>query len=77
MQTDQDKAALRSMFELKDVSKTEPTELYFGPTPPPSKDGQWIKTIPGHGWFAYIRIYGPEHAAFDGSWKPGDIKPGN
>lgn len=77
VQTDQDKAALRSMFELKDVSKTEPTELYFGPTPPPSKDGQWIKTIPGHGWFAYIRIYGPEHAAFDGSWKPGDIEPGN
>ena len=77
MQTDQDKAALRSMFELKDVSKTEPTDLYFGPAPPPGKEGQWIKTVPGRGWFAYVRIYGPEQAAFDGSWKPGDIQSSN
>lgn len=74
VQTDQDKAALRSLFELKDVSKTEPTELYFGPQAPAGKEGQWIKTVPGRGWFAYIRIYGPEQAAFDGSWKPGDFE---
>jgi hypothetical protein len=74
VQTDQDKAALRSLFELKGVSKTEPTELYFGPTAPVGHENQWIKTQPGHGWFAYIRIYGPEKAAFDGSWKPGDFE---
>jgi hypothetical protein len=74
VQTDQNKAALRSMFELKDVSNTEPTELHFGPAPPPGKEGQWIKTVPGRGWFAYIRIYGPKQAAFDGDWKPGDIQ---
>jgi hypothetical protein len=74
VQTDQDKAALRSLFELKDVSKTQPTELYFGPTAPAGHENQWIKTAPGRGWFAYIRIYGPEAAAFDGSWKPGDFE---
>ena len=74
VQTDQDKAALRSMFELKDVSTTEPTDLYFGPQPPAGEEGRWIKTTPGRGWFAYIRIYGPEKAAFDGSWKPGDFE---
>jgi hypothetical protein len=74
VQTEQDKAALRSMFELKDVSKTEPTELYFGPNPPAGHEGQWIRTAPGRGWFAYMRIYGPEQAAFDGSWKPGDFE---
>jgi hypothetical protein len=74
VQTDQDKAALRSLFELKDVSKTQPTELYFGPTAPAGHEGQWIKTVPGKGWFAYIRIYGPEQAAFDGSWKPADFE---
>ena len=73
VQTDQDKAALRSMFELRDVSRTEPTELYFGPTAPAGQEGRWIKTVPGRGWFTYIRIYGPEQAAFDGTWKPGDI----
>ena len=35
---------------------------------------QWIKTIPGKGWFTYFRIYGPEPAAFDRSWKPGDFE---
>lgn len=74
VQTDQDKAALRSLFELKEVSKTQPTELYFGPTAPAGHEKQWIKTAPGHGWFAYIRIYGPEKGAFDGSWKPGDFE---
>ena len=29
---------------------------------------------PGKGWFAYMRIYGPEQAAFDKSWKPGDFE---
>jgi hypothetical protein len=73
VQTDQDKAALRSMFELKDISGTEPVDLYFGPEAPAGQEGRWIKTAPGRGWFAYIRIYGPEQAAFDKSWRPGDF----
>ena len=47
--------------------------MYFGPTAPASHEGEWIKTIPGKGWFVYFRIYGPETPAFDGSWKPGDL----
>jgi len=74
VQTDQDKAALRSLFELRNVPTNQPTELYFGPTAPSGHENQWIKTVPGKGWFAYIRIYGPEKAAFDGSWKPGDFE---
>jgi hypothetical protein len=74
VQTDQNKAALRSLFELKDVKGTEPVDLYFGPTPPQAPESRWIKTVPGRGWFAYIRIYGPDKAAFDGSWKPGDFE---
>jgi len=74
VQTDQNKAALRSMFELKDVPTNTPVDLYVGPTPPKGNEGRWIKTTPGTGWFAYIRIYGPEQAAFDRSWKPGDFE---
>jgi hypothetical protein len=74
VQTDQDKAALRSMFELKDAAAIGATDLYFGPTVPTGHEGRWIKTVPGRGWFAYIRIYGPEQAAFDGGWKPGDFE---
>jgi hypothetical protein len=74
IQTHQGKAALRSLFELKSASEANSIDLYFGPRAPSGKEGQWIQTIPGKGWFAYFRIYGPEAAAFDGSWKPGDFE---
>ncbi|QRM31295.1 DUF1214 domain-containing protein [Microvirga sp. VF16] len=74
IQTDQDKAALRSLVELKDVPKTGTTDLYFGPAAPAGKEGQWIKTKPGKGWFVYLRLYGPDGPAFDGGWKPGDFE---
>jgi hypothetical protein len=74
VKTDQNKAALRSMFELNDVTGSAPVDLYFGPKAPAGQDNRWIKTEPGKGWFAYIRIYGPEQAAFDKSWKPGDFE---
>ena len=72
--TDQGKAALRSLFELKDLTSSQPAELYFGPTAPPDHENQWIKTNPDKGWFTYFRIYGPGAPAFDGSWKPGDFE---
>jgi hypothetical protein len=80
IQTKQQRAALRSLFELSDVtsSASAPVELYFAPHPPPgdahdNKARRWIQTIPGKGWFTYFRVYGPETAIFDGSWKPGDL----
>lgn len=73
LQTDQGKAALRSLVELKDATGST-TELYFGPKAPAGQENRWIKTLPGKGWFSYFRIYGPEQAAFDKSWKPGDFE---
>ena len=72
-QTAQNKAALRSLFELKNVYGVA-AELFFGPTPPRGGEDHWIQTLPGKGWFAYFRIYGPEASVFDGSWKPGDFE---
>jgi hypothetical protein len=73
VQTPQNKAALRSLFELKTL-KGDKAELRFGPEAPIGAEDRWIQTIPGKGWFAYFRIYGPEKGAFDGSWKPGDFQ---
>jgi hypothetical protein len=73
IQTDQKKAALRSLFELKDASGST-VELHFGPSAPSGAQDRWIKTIAGKGWFVYFRIYGPDGPAFDGSWKPGDFE---
>jgi len=76
VQTEQDKAALRSLVELspqKIGRERNCVELYFGPTPPP--EGQpWIQTTTGNGWFSYFRLYGPQEPAFDGSWKPDDFE---
>jgi hypothetical protein len=33
-----------------------------------------VQTRPDAGWFTYFRIYGPEPAAFDGSWQLPDIE---
>lgn len=74
IQTAQGKAALRSMFELKDTHSDGSLDLYFGPMAPTGKETRWIQTTPGRGWFAYFRIYGPTEPAFDGSWKPGDLE---
>ncbi|WP_116808504.1 DUF1254 domain-containing protein [Steroidobacter cummioxidans] len=73
IQTEQKRAALRSLFELKETTGKS-VDLYFGPSTPRGQEQRWIKTLPGKGWFAYFRIYGPQQAAFDGSWKPGDFE---
>jgi hypothetical protein len=74
IRTDQNQAALRSLFELADTGTNAPMELWFGPEAPEGAEGRWIKTIPGRGWFVYFRIYGPEQPAFDGSWQLPDFE---
>ena len=38
------------------------------------KENQWVKTIPGKGWFTFVRMYGPEKPIFDGTYKLQDIQ---
>jgi hypothetical protein len=49
-------------------------DLYFGAKPPAGKEGNWLATVPGRGFFAIIRLYSPTEGAFDGSWKPSDFE---
>jgi hypothetical protein len=73
VQTEQGKAALRSLQELKDLGDAKSVDLFFGPKAPEGKESRWIQTVPSRCWFTYFRVYGPEAPAFDGSWKPGDF----
>jgi hypothetical protein len=75
IRTDQNKAALRSLFERADAGGDTPADLWFGPKAPEGAEGRWIKTIPGKGWFVYFRIYGPEGPAFDGSCSSPTSRP--
>lgn len=74
--TAQDGAALRSLFELADLPDEGTARLTFGPTRPDEADAHWVHTIPDRGWFAYVRLYGPQAAAFEGGWKLGDFHKG-
>ncbi|WP_413582258.1 DUF1254 domain-containing protein [Bdellovibrio sp. HCB288] len=75
VQSPQNKAALRSLFELRDIPEgTKEVTLYFGPKAPAGKENFWIQTVPGRGWFTYFRIYGPTEPTFNGSWRPGDFE---
>ena len=50
------------------------TDLYLGPKAPAGKQSNWLSTVPGKGYFAILRLYGPTETAMDKSWKPGDIE---
>ena len=49
-------------------------DVYFAPQPPAGKKNNWLQTIPGKGWFAALRMYGPLEAWIDQSWRPGEIE---
>jgi hypothetical protein len=49
------------------------TDLYLGPKAPEGKEGNWLATVPGKGYFAILRLYSPTEAAINKTWKPGDI----
>ena len=51
-------------------------DIMFGPNEPEEKVN-WIKTVPGHGWFPIFRFYGPGEAYFDKTWKLPDIEKAN
>ncbi|WP_370467995.1 DUF1254 domain-containing protein [Nitrospira sp. KM1] len=50
------------------------TDLFLGPTAPEGRESNWLATVPGKGYFAILRLYGPTGSALDKSWKPGDIE---
>jgi hypothetical protein len=49
-------------------------DLYFGPTAPAGKEANWTATVPGKGWLAVFRLYGPLDPWFDKQWQPGEIE---
>ena len=49
-------------------------DIYFGPKPLPGQESNWLYTQAGQKWFPWFRVYGPEKAIFDKSWKLPDIE---
>ncbi len=50
------------------------TDLYIGPQAPAGKERNWMRTIPGKGFFAILRLYAPTEPAINKTWIPNDIE---
>ncbi len=49
--------------------------FYFGPDlPKGAPKSNYLRTLPGEGWFTLFRLYGPMRPYFDGSWELPDIE---
>jgi hypothetical protein len=70
---EQKRAAQSSRQDLI-KNKDGSIDLYYGPTAPKDKEKNWIQTIPGQGWWVYLRFYAPTKAYFDKSWSIGDFE---
>ncbi len=68
VQTDTNRAALSSYDDLK-YNEDGSVDLYFGPSAPDSYENNWVKTIPGRGWWVWFRFYSPTEAFFDKTWQ--------
>jgi hypothetical protein len=73
LQTDQQYPMVTSQNKGLIYNPDKSIDVYFGPKAPDGKENNWIQTIPGKGWFTFLRLYGPEKAWFDKTWRPGEI----
>jgi hypothetical protein len=49
--------------------------IFFAPKRPAgAKEGNWIQTVPGKGWFVLLRLYSPLEPFFDKSWRPAEVE---
>jgi hypothetical protein len=49
-------------------------DIYFAPKPPAGQESNWLYTGAGKKWFPWFRLYGPEKAVLDKSWRLPDIE---
>src|SRR5471032_1289651 len=39
--------------------------IYFSPTSPKGHEKNWIQTVPGRGWYPFLRLYGPLEPCYE------------
>jgi len=51
------------------------TTVYFGPSKPAAaKEGNWIQTMPGKGWWTILRLYSPKEPFFTKEWRLSEVE---
>lgn len=74
LETDQKTGGKDSNADGFQFNDDDSATMYFGPKAPKGREGNWIQTMPNKGYSVLLRIYSPEQAWFDKTWKPGDFE---
>ncbi|MGB5227617.1 MAG: DUF1214 domain-containing protein, partial [Eudoraea sp.] len=74
LQTDQRFPEITSADASIEQNTDGSYDVYFGPEAPAGKEKNWVQTIPGKGWHMLFRLYGPEQAWFDKTWRPSEVE---
>jgi hypothetical protein len=74
LQTDQALPTLGSQSKGLKKNSDGSYDIYFGPKPPKGYENNWLESIPGKSWFIVLRMYGPEKAWIEKTWKPGEVE---
>ncbi|OAI21811.1 hypothetical protein A1359_18820 [Methylomonas lenta] len=74
LQTSQKFPTVGSLTEGMNKNEDGSYDVYFGPTAPNGKEGNWLQTKPGKSWFTILRMYGPLEPWINKTWRPGEIE---
>ena len=72
--TDQRLAGLDSTLPGIKMNPDGGVTIWFGPKAPAGQEKNWVQTMPGKGYNAALRLYGPLESWFNQTWRPGDIE---
>lgn len=74
LQTDEAYPTIGSQTQGIEKNADGSFDVYFAPRAPTSKESNWLQTIPGKSWIAVLRMYGPEEAWIQKTWRPSEIE---
>jgi hypothetical protein len=74
LETDQKSAGVDSQSPDLKANPDGSYTVWFAPTAPNGKEGNWVQTMPGKSWSVLMRLYSPLEPWFEKTWKPGDIE---
>ena len=75
IETPLNRAAVRSHRDKPQANSDGSFTIQFGPDAPDGPESNWVRTAPGRGWLATVRLYGPTEDVFNGNWRLDDIEP--
>jgi len=75
LQTDQQFPSVNSTQRGIVANRDGSLDVWFGPTLPQGVNAaNWAQTVPGKGWNALFRLYGPLEPWFDKTWRLGEFE---